>query len=130
VGPGGGAASGRSERSTALTLVAIYFYIGAGFGTLGVLLVALSSAGSGSDQAILMVMSLVFAGPFIVASFIAGGRLLRREERGRSLGMVLAGLGLLFGLLYLAITGSGLYLVTVAIDCLILWVLRTTKELV
>jgi hypothetical protein len=127
VGPGGGAAP---ERSTALTLVAIYFYIGAGFGTLGVLLVALSSAGSGGDQAILMVTSLVFAGPFIVASFIAGGRLLRREERGRSLGMVLAGLGLLFGLLYLAITGSGLYLVTVAIDCLILWVLRTTKELV
>jgi hypothetical protein len=116
----------RRERSTALTLVAIYFFAGGTLGGIGLLSDAL---GSGND-AILLLIVLIFGGPFVVATLIAGKRLWRREESGRSLGKLLAGLGVAFNLLYLLAGSSALPLIGLTIDSLVLWFLWTTTELV
>lgn len=119
------------SRSTALSLVAYYFLIGAGLGT--VFLVFVLSAflfGKTDLQGGPLLFAAVFGGAVAYASFYAGIKIRARDVRGRTPGLLVAGFGAFFHLIDLATSGSGVALAFLAIEVFALWVLWTTDELV
>ena len=114
-----------SGRSTALTLVAIYFLGSSALGAIAVLALVASGGQNGAG----LLFGLLFAVPFIYGDYLVGRRLLDRDERGRGLGMFLTGLGLLSGLYWVSKGAGGIFVILLLLNLFVLGFLWTTKEL-
>ena len=79
--------------------------------------------GAGPVEVLYLAVGLVVA----VASVYAGRLVLHQEERGRSLGLVLAVVGVVLALLSL-IQGGGVLIVTLVVDAFVIFVLVTRAK--
>jgi 4-amino-4-deoxy-L-arabinose transferase-like glycosyltransferase len=113
------ATPGRTISRSPLVLVAGALLILSGIvGAIGFARVLVS--GAGLVEVVYLVVALIVA----VLSVYAGWLVLHQDERGRSLGLVLAVIGLVLALLSL-IQGSGVFIVPLAVDAFLIYVLTT-----
>ena len=121
---GSASAPVRSAGSPLVSLVGLYFLAGGAY-ALYVLILSSDQLSNGA-----WAMSWLIGAAFAAASLYAAVRILQFDERGRSIGLLLAFIGLVYGLFLLSISVTGLTLGFMAADAFILWVLFTTQDLV
>jgi hypothetical protein len=79
--------------------------------------------GAGLVEVLFLVVALIVA----VLSVYAGRLVLHQEERGRSLGLVLAVIGLVLAL-FAVLQGGGVFIVTLVVDAFVIFVLVTRAK--
>ena len=84
--------------------------------------VRILGAGAGVLEVIYLVFGLVVA----ILSIAAGWRVVHEDERGRSLGLVLAVVGLILALF--SLFGSGVLLMSVLVNAFVIFVLMTQAK--
>lgn len=135
----GGVSSTQSANSLALTVIGLSFLVSGAWG--GYVLIEWApgsenrggvsgSGSSGVETGAGFGLWWLIGAVFIAVSFYAGWRILQRDERGRGIGILLALLGLFYGLVSLAAAPSPLTLALMAIDASIIWVLWTSTAFV
>lgn len=80
----------------------------------------------GAGAGVLEVLYLVFGLLVAMLSIAAGWRVLHEDERGRSLGLVLAVAGLILALF--SLLGSGVLVMSVLINAFVIFVLMTQAK--
>jgi len=80
----------------------------------------------GAGAGVIEVLSLVFGLVVAILSIAVGWRVLHEDERGRSLGLVLAVVGLILALF--SLLGSGVLIMSMLINAFVIFVLMTRAE--
>jgi hypothetical protein len=117
------------KRSSDITVIGVLFLIGAALAAIG-LLGALTDSGSGDSGSggFATFFGLLVGVGYVAANAYAGTLILQRDIRGRGLGLVLLGLGLLFCLV--AMVSNPAYVISAVIPAAMFRVLWKTDELV
>jgi hypothetical protein len=118
-----------ATRSTAVTLTGYWFLVAAVLGGFGILAaVAANPSSQASGKSFAIGFALLFGLPLLIGSLIAGKRILNRDGRGRTLGIVIAGIGVLFDLFSLSRGGSALVFTSLLLNGAVVWVLASSDE--
>jgi hypothetical protein len=115
------ASAGRSISRNPLILIAgVLLMLSGVVGAIGFILLLGGGAG------VVEVLSLVFGLVVAILSIAAGWRVLHEDERGRSLGLVLAVVGLILALF--SLLGTGVLVMSVLINAFVIFVLMTRAK--
>jgi hypothetical protein len=123
------APAGPPARSGALTWSAIYFYAHATLGALAVLSIIGALAGSEAGlNPIGLLFGLAFASPFLYGDYLAGRRIWQMDPKGRGLGMLMSGIGIVSGLAWSA-RGIPVMFFSALLAAVVFYYLWTTDDL-
>lgn len=113
-----------SDRPQVVTVAAILLFIAGGLGILGGLL-AFGAAGQlGGGIVVVALINLIIG----AAAIYAGIQILNLREQGRMIGLAVAGIGLVFALIYLIAYQQWLQLIGVLLYGFVLYALWTNAQ--
>lgn len=121
--PPGAGAPAPGARPGVVTAAGILLIVAGAFAILGGLL-SFGAAGLGGIFVILAVILLAIG----ALEIYAGIQILGLRERGRVIGLVVAGIGAIFSLIFLITAGDFTQIISLALDAFVIWALWTNAQ--
>jgi hypothetical protein len=121
--PPGAGAPAPGARPGVVTAAGILLIVAGAFAILGGLL-SFGAAGLGGIFVILAVILLAIG----ALEIYAGIQILGLRERGRIIGLVVAGIGAIFSLIFLITAGDFTQIISLALDAFVIWALMTNQQ--
>jgi hypothetical protein len=113
-----------AQRPPVVTAAAIVLFVAGGFGILGGLLAFGALSLLGGFVAVIAIISIAIG----AAAIYAGMQILQLREQGRVLGLVIAGIGALFALIYLVAYQQFTQIISLAGYGFVIWALWTNAQ--